>query len=131
MKTTMAISCEIIFQSLDTATLKKNEKESKSQVWKFQFQILIFTVHNNWVSTKPSLCSKLVLFNWSKMWVKMIENSPILQKMLLYVGYHSSRNLDPIFQVVLKIRAFEVRSFWFYLIKCPFFGNFDFESLYF
>ena len=54
------------------------------------------------------------------MGVKMIEKSPILQKMLIYVGYHSSRNLDPIFPVVLKIQAFEVRSFLFYLIECPF-----------
>ena len=74
---------------------------------------------------------KFEIFDWSKMGVKMIEKSPILQKMLIYVGYHPSRNLDPIFSVVLKIRAFEVVSLWFYLIKCPFFGNFDFEGLYF
>ena len=54
---------------------------------------------------------KFEIFDWSKMRVKMIEKSPILQKMLTYVGYHSSRNLDPIFSVVLKIRAFEVVSF--------------------
>ena len=57
------------------------------------------------------LSYKFEIFDWSKMGVKMIEKSPILQKMLIYVGYHSSRNLDPIFSVVLKIRAFEVVSF--------------------
>ena len=70
---------------------------------------------------------------WCRFWMVLmwIENLPILQEILIYVMCHSSRNLDPILPVVLKIRAFEVRSFWFYLIKCPFFGNFDFEGLYF
>ena len=54
------------------------------------------------------------------MWVKVIENSPILQNMLKYVRYHSSRNLDPIFSVPQKIQGFKVRSYQFYLIKCLF-----------
>ena len=74
---------------------------------------------------------KFVIFAWSKMGVKVIENSPFLQKMLKYVRYHSSRDLEPKFSVLQKIRAFKVRSIQFHLIKCQFFGSFNFEGLYF
>ena len=89
---------------------------------------MISTVHLK--STRPyvDLSYKFAIFDWSKMRVKVIENSPILQNILQYVRYHSSSNLDPIFSVVQKIWAFKVRSFQVYLIKCLFFGKFDFES---
>ena len=74
---------------------------------------------------------KFVIFAWSNMGVKVIENSPFLQKMLKFVRYHSSRVLEPKFSVLQKIQAFKVRSFQFYLIKCQFFGSFNFEGLYF
>ena len=67
-----------------------------------------------------------VIFDWSKMWVEMIENSPILQNMPKYI----CGNLYSIFPVVLKIQAFKGRSFRFYFTKCQFFGNFDCEGMY-
>ena len=74
---------------------------------------------------------KFEIFAWSKMGVKVNENSPFLQNMLECVRYHSSRDLEPSFSVLLKIQAFKIRSFQFYSIKLPFFGNFKFEGLYF
>ena len=73
---------------------------------------------------------KFVIFDWSKMGVKVIENSLFLQSTLKYVRYHSSKDLEPNFLALLKIRVFKVRSFQFYLIRCPFFANFNFEGLY-
>ena len=122
--------------SLSVQSLKRTARQPQTEV----SRILITTMNEILLypgctlrlkSIRPFADLSYMIFEWSKMWIEIIENSPILQKLLRYVGYHSSRNLDPILPVVLNIQTFKVGSFLFYLIKCPFFGNFDFEGLYF
>ena len=70
---------------------------------------LINTVRNNWVSTRPCLCSKWAIFKLAWQMLICCRNSFYDQILLKYVGYHSSRDLGPNFSVPLEIQAFKVK----------------------
>ena len=60
---------------------------------------------------------KLRFFDQSKINLKVEEFSPILQKLLIYIGYQLSMSLNPKFSPLQKIWDFKPRELYFYLIK--------------
>ena len=83
----------------------------------------------------PTVCPiyliKWPFFGWSKKYIIVNKNPPILLYKLEYISYQSPRGLSPKFSLILKIPGFKLRRFHFYFIKGPFFPIFNFETWYF
>ena len=77
----------------------------------------------------PFLPYKMTLFRIVKKPLKMLQNQQFFLSLQKYDRIMSPRSLSPKFSLVLKIPAFKLRCFHFYLIKGPFFPIFNFGPL--
>ena len=84
---------------------------------------------NMWTAPFPIYFIKWPFFDWSKKCINITKNLLICLCSLEYMSYKSPRGSIPKFLLGLKIQAFKLRHFHFYLINGQFFPIFNFELL--